>query len=147
MISNFTNSVQISLIQTLKLIAFLCKIHCQWKNVLMNNEKNFFLTASWLSGLSSAEIFMSTLSRDEWGVKMPIVTTENSQYLLWGSQEASLLMCCFKWRLFKASTGKTFKNKTLLGLYFFSKFQKKTFLCPEATLKQNVQTKFWNQHF
>ena len=41
MISNFTNSVQISLIQTLKLIAFLCKIHCcQWINVLINNEIN-----------------------------------------------------------------------------------------------------------
>ena len=32
----------------------------------MNNEKNNFLTVSWLSGLLSAEIFIST---GEWGVQ------------------------------------------------------------------------------
>ena len=40
MLCNFTNSVQISLIQTLKLIAFSWTIHwCWWLNVLMINEK------------------------------------------------------------------------------------------------------------
>ena len=34
----------------------------------MINEKNQFLTVSWLSGLLSAEIFISTC---EWGVQMP----------------------------------------------------------------------------
>ena len=42
-ICNFTNSVQISFIQTLKLIAFSWTI-CWWQNVLMINEKNKFLT-------------------------------------------------------------------------------------------------------
>ena len=39
MIYNFINSVQISLIQTLKLIAFSWTIHwCQWQNILMADE-------------------------------------------------------------------------------------------------------------
>ena len=44
----------------------------------MINEKNTFLTVSWLSGLLSAEIFIST---GEWGVQMPPLTTENSHFL------------------------------------------------------------------
>ena len=38
----------------------------------MINEKNKFLTVSWLSGLLSAEIFIST---GEWGVQMPPLTS------------------------------------------------------------------------
>ena len=64
-ICNSTNSVQISFIETLKLIVFSWTIWwCYWQNVLMINEKNNFLTVSWLSGLLSAEIFIST---GEWG--------------------------------------------------------------------------------
>ena len=55
----------------------------------MINEKNKFLTVSWLSGLLSAEIFIST---GEWGVQMPPLTTENSHFLRSGSQEAALVM-------------------------------------------------------
>ena len=60
----------------------------------MNNEKNKFLTVSWLSGLLSAEIFIST---SEWGVQMPPLTSENSHFLRSGPQEATLVMdCCWK---------------------------------------------------
>ena len=60
-ICNSTNSVQISFIETLKLIVFSWTIWwCYWKKFLMINEKNNFLTVSWLSGLLSAEIFIST---------------------------------------------------------------------------------------
>ena len=52
-------------------------------------EKNKFLTVSWLSGLLSAEIFIST---GEWGVRMPPLTTENSHFLWSGPQEATLVM-------------------------------------------------------
>ena len=63
MISNFINSVQISLIETLKLFAFSWILHwCQWQNVWWLMKKK--LTVSWLSGLLSAEIFIST---GEWG--------------------------------------------------------------------------------
>ena len=55
----------------------------------MNNEKNNFLTVSWLSGLLSAEIFIST---GEWGVQMPPLTSENSHFLRSGPQEATLVM-------------------------------------------------------
>ena len=55
----------------------------------MINEKNKFLTMSWLSGLLSAEIFIST---GEWGVQMPPVTSENSHFLRSGPQEATLVM-------------------------------------------------------
>ena len=55
----------------------------------MNNEKNKFLTVSWLSGLLSAEIFIST---GEWGVQMPPLTSENSHFLRSGPQEATLVM-------------------------------------------------------
>ena len=55
----------------------------------MINEKNKFLTVSWLSGLLSAEIFIST---GEWGVQMPPVTSENSHFLRSGPQEATLVM-------------------------------------------------------
>ena len=55
----------------------------------MINEKNNFLTVSWLSGLLSAEIFIST---GEWGVQMPPLTTENSHLLRSGSQGATLVM-------------------------------------------------------
>ena len=42
-ICNFTNSVQISFIQTLKVIVFSWTIWWCWRqNVLMNNEKNIF---------------------------------------------------------------------------------------------------------
>ena len=91
-ICNSTNSVQISFIETLKLIVFSWTIWwCYWQNVLMINEKNNFLTVSWLSGLLSAEIFIST---GEWGVQMPPLTSENSYFLRSGPQGATLVM---KW--------------------------------------------------
>ena len=55
----------------------------------MIDEKNKFLTVSWLSGLLSAEIFIST---GEWGVQMPPLTSENSHFLRSGPQEATLVM-------------------------------------------------------
>ena len=55
----------------------------------MNNEKNKFLTVSWLSGLLSAEIIIST---GEKGVQMPPLTFENSHFLRSGPQEATLVM-------------------------------------------------------
>ena len=55
----------------------------------MISEKNKFLTGSWLSGLLSGEIFIST---GEWGVQMPTLTQENSQFMQWGPQEVSLIM-------------------------------------------------------
>ena len=58
----------------------------------MINEKKKFLTVSWLSGLLSAEIFIST---GEWGVQMPPLTSENSHFLRSGPQEAILVM--FYW--------------------------------------------------
>ena len=89
-ICNSTNSVQISFIETLKLIVFSWTIWwCYWQNVLMINEKNNFLTVSWLSGLLSAEIFIST---GEWGVQMPPLTSENSYFLWSGPQGATLVM-------------------------------------------------------
>ena len=44
---------------------------------------------SWLSGLLSAEIFIST---GEWGIQMPPLTSENSHFLRSGPQEATLVM-------------------------------------------------------
>ena len=55
----------------------------------MINEKNNFLTVSWLSDLLSAEIFIST---GEWGVQMPPLTSENSYFLRSGPQGATLVM-------------------------------------------------------
>ena len=55
----------------------------------MNNEKDQFLTVSWLSGLLSAEIFIST---GEWGVQMTPLTSENGHFLRSGPQEATLVM-------------------------------------------------------
>ena len=55
----------------------------------MINEKNKFLTVSWLSDLLSAEIFIST---DAWGVQMPPLTSENSHFLRSAPQEATLVM-------------------------------------------------------
>ena len=55
----------------------------------MINEKNDFLTVSWLSGLLSAEIFINT---GEWGVQMPPLTSENSYFLRSGPQGATLVM-------------------------------------------------------
>ena len=55
----------------------------------MINEKNDFLTVSWLSGLLSAEIFIST---GEWGVQMPPLTSENSYFVRSGPQGATLVM-------------------------------------------------------
>ena len=55
----------------------------------MINEKNKFLIVSWLSGLLSAEIFIST---GEWGVQMPPLTSENSYFLRSGPQGATLVM-------------------------------------------------------
>ena len=49
----------------------------------MINEKNNFLTVSWLSGLLSAEIFIST---GEWGIQMPPLTAENSHLLRSGGR-------------------------------------------------------------
>ena len=54
----------------------------------MINEKNKFLTVSWLSGLLSAEIFISTGE-----LQMPPLTAENSHLLPSGSQGATLVMC------------------------------------------------------
>ena len=48
----------------------------------MINEKNEFLTVSWLSGL-----FIST---GGWGVQMPPLTAQNSHFLRSGPQEAAL---------------------------------------------------------
>ena len=58
----------------------------------MINEKNKFLIVSWLSGLLSAEILIST---GECGVQMPPLTAENSHFLRSGSQEASTVMGAF----------------------------------------------------
>ena len=89
-ICNSTNSVQISFIETLKLIVFSWTIWwCYWQNMLMINEKNIFLTVSWLGGLLSAEIFISI---GEWGVQMPPLTSENSYFLRSGPQGATLVM-------------------------------------------------------
>ena len=55
----------------------------------MINGKNKFLTVSWLSGLLSAEIFIST---GEWGVQMPPLTSENTHFPRSGPQEATLVM-------------------------------------------------------
>ena len=52
-------------------------------------KKIIFLTVSWLSGLLSAEIFIST---GEWGVQMPPLTSENSYFLRSGPQGATLVM-------------------------------------------------------
>ena len=83
-ICNSTNSVQISFIETLKLIVFSWTIWwCYWQNVLMINEKNIFLTVSWLSGLLSAEMFIST---GEWGVQMPPLTSDKQRVLMHGHQ-------------------------------------------------------------
>ena len=57
----------------------------------MNNEKNNFLTVSWLSGLLSAEIY---ISKGEWGVQMPPLTSDNSHFLRSVPQEATLVMYC-----------------------------------------------------
>ena len=57
----------------------------------MINEKNKFLTGSWLSGLLSAEIFIST------GEQMPTLTEENRQFLRSGAQEVSLVMGKSAW--------------------------------------------------
>ena len=54
----------------------------------MINEKNNFLTVSWLSGLLSAEIFISTGEQ----VQMPPLTSENSYFLRSGPQGATLVM-------------------------------------------------------
>ena len=55
----------------------------------MINEKNKILTGSWWHGLLSAEIFIST---GEWGVQMPTLTDQNSQFLRSEPQEVSLVM-------------------------------------------------------
>ena len=52
--------------------------------------KKIFFWLSWLSGLLSAEIFIST---GECGVQMPPLTSENSHFLRSGPQEATLVMC------------------------------------------------------
>ena len=54
-------------------------------------EKDKFLTVSWLSGLLSAEMFISTGERGG-GVHMPPLTTENSHFLWSGPQEATLVV-------------------------------------------------------
>ena len=82
MTCNFTNSVQVSLIQTLKLIAFreqYIGVNGKMFWWLMKKKK---LTVSWLSGLLSAGIFINT---GEWGVQMPTLTDKNSQFLRSGS--------------------------------------------------------------
>ena len=84
----------------------------------MINEKNKFLTVSWLSGLLSAEIFIST---GEWGVQMPPLTSENSHFLRSGPQGSTLVMwyfiawarlqwrpaaSCFCWRTLTCGSGR-----------------------------------------
>ena len=85
----------------------------------MINEKNNFLTVSWLSGLLSAEIFIST---GEWGVQMPPLTSENSYFLRSGPQGATLVMKDKIWQ--KARDKKHFirdeiywwqRERTLMG--------------------------------
>ena len=67
----------------------------------MINEKNNFLTVSWLSGLLYAEIFIST---GGWGVQMPPLTSENSYFLRSGPQGATLVMICFMALIMSAVT-------------------------------------------
>ena len=55
----------------------------------MINEKNKFWNVSWVSGLLSTGIFIST---GEWGVQMPPLTAENSHFLQSEPQEATLVM-------------------------------------------------------
>ena len=73
----------------------------------MINEKNKILTVSWLSGLLSAEIFISTC---EWGVQMPPLTAENSHFLQSGAQEAALVMTKKTTRTIKHENFSKMKN-------------------------------------
>ena len=78
----------------------------------MINEKIIFLTVSWLSGLLSAEIFIST---GEWGVQMPPLTSENSYFLRSGPQGATLVMCYDRLNLISARISNHVHAKVLWG--------------------------------
>ena len=80
--------------------------------------KKKILTVSWLSGLLSAEIFIST---GEWGVQMPPLTAENSHF-----QEAApgnglcdviliMMTCqhCLIWLQISINAGITGSNKAI----------------------------------
>ena len=58
----------------------------------MIDDKNTFLTVSWLSGLLSAEILLSAQVNGGGSEQMPPLTTENSHFLRSVSQEAALVM-------------------------------------------------------
>ena len=63
MICNFTNSVQISLIQTLKLIPFSWTIRwCWWQNVSMISGKNIF----WLGAGFKCAVICRYLYQHRW---------------------------------------------------------------------------------
>ena len=74
----------------------------------MINEKDIFFTVSWLSGLLSAEILIST---GEWGVQMSPLTAENSHLLRSGSQGATLVMY--------SSTSPAFKSDNKICKYCY----------------------------
>ena len=143
---NSTNSVQISFIETLQLIVFSWTIWwCYWQNVLMINEKNNFLTVSWLSGLLSAEIFIST---GEWGVQMPPLTSENSYFLRSGPQGATLVMsrcqcsvcvCVLLERLMNRSDIIQYTGMTLFKCCFNTSFIAK------IVINTQVFIKFWRK--
>ena len=133
-ICNSTKSVQISFIETLKLIVFSWTIWwCYWQNVLMINEKNIFLTVSWLSGLLSAEIFIST---GEWGVQMPPLTSENSYFLRSGPQGATLVMLQNK--LIRSETCRT-EAQFCQNLYIFIYDKEGKLAGPTQILPVNVR--------
>ena len=95
----------------------------------MINEKNKFLTVSWLSGLLSAEIFIST---GEWGVQIPPLTSENSHFLRSGPQEAILVMnaICKKSSILLDTEGRVpLTQNGLSQLLGYFKVRKKNSIC------------------
>ena len=89
-ICNFTNSVQISLIQTFNNLPFQEQyVGVDGKMFWWLIKKKTFLTGSLLSRLLSADIYIST---GECGFQMPTLTEENSQLLQSGPPEVSLVM-------------------------------------------------------
>ena len=91
MICNFTNSVQISLIQTIKLVAFFHEQHVGVNGYMfwwLMKQINFWLGVGWV-GCYLQRSLSAHVNR---GVQMPTLTEENSQFLRSGSQEVSLVM-------------------------------------------------------
>ena len=58
---------------------------------LMKKKIFDWVLVEWAVNVLSAEMFIST---GEWGVQMPTLTEENSQFLQSGPQEVSLVMFC-----------------------------------------------------